>query len=154
MFLWRNILSAVCWVCCCTPLFAQEIDYSKCSCDSIARYFTAILSNLDLDTDPNLKDTTIKSYVGGFEREINIGKINWYWDSKSKISYGLKKCIYKKEGDSIVVKYSIDNIIQAQGQNGSFHLGEKYLAYYYNDEHIINPEKGEESGILILKPIQ
>lgn len=141
MFCWRNILSAIFWVCCCNPLFAQEIDYSKCSCDSIARYFTTRLSNSESHSNSPLKDTTLKNFIGGFEREIEIGKINWYWDSKSKISYGLKKCIYRNEKDSIVVKYSVDNIIQAQGANNIFHFGKKYLSYYYHDEHIVDPEK-------------
>lgn len=141
MILWRNILSSICLVYCCVPLFAQEIDYSKCSCDSIARFFTTKLSNPESYSSDALNDTTIKSFIGRFEIEIEIGKINWFWGSKSEISYGLKKCIYRNESDSIVVKYSVDNIVQAQSATGKYRFGEKYLAYYYNDEHIIDPEK-------------
>jgi len=141
MFLWRKILSTICLVCCFAPLFAQEIDYSKCSCDSIARYFTTKLSNTQEYSNFDLKDTTIKNFVNGFEREIIVGKIHWYLGTKSQTSYGLIKCTYKKEGDSIIVKYSIDNITQAQGAQGKFRFGEKYLAYYYHDEHIIDPTK-------------
>lgn len=141
MYFLRNILSVFCWVCCSVSLFAQDIDYSKCSCDSIARYFTTMLSNSGTYSNSPMKDTTIKSFVNGFEREINIGKINWYWGSDSKISYGLINCIYKKDMDSIVVKYSVDNIIQLQDARGKFRFGEKYLSYYYHDVHIIDPEK-------------
>lgn len=77
MFLWRNILSAVYWVCCCTHLFAQEIDYSKCSCDSL---FKTVL-----------KGNYLKSYSDNYQ-----GKRRYIIDNK---------CITATDIDSTIVRY-------------------------------------------------
>lgn len=103
MFLWRNILSAVCWFFCCTPLFAQEIDYSKCSCDSIARYHSY---NYYVD------ETSFRGKYGVLRKDNLISFTANYNDYKRIItinSFGdttfLKSCTYINGEDSIIVTY-------------------------------------------------
>lgn len=101
MFLWRNILSAVCWVCCCVPLFAQEIDYSKCSCDSIARFYSQIIKAGK--KSQSSEDSTFVSQYNGFTRTVFISSIK---DYRTELKY----CSYVNSTDSIIVKYTSNEV--------------------------------------------
>ncbi len=84
MFLWRNILSALCWVFCSASLFAQNIDYSKCSCDSL---FQKVFKK----EENYLKDYS--DYYKGKRRYIENNK-----------------CIIASDADSIIIRYKKETL--------------------------------------------
>lgn len=108
MFFLRNILPALCWVFFSASLFGQDIDYSKCSCDSIAKYHSKIKEKETYKLLERRRDslkTTLSpvefvSPYNGFTRTVNIDNYYFYIDH----------CIYVNEYDSIVVKYTSNDV--------------------------------------------
>jgi antitoxin component YwqK of YwqJK toxin-antitoxin module len=89
-------------------LFGQSIDYSKCSCDSIARHHSTIKEKETYKFIERRRDslkTTLSpvefvSPYNGFTRTVNIDNYYFYIDH----------CIYVNEYDSIVVKYTSNKV--------------------------------------------
>lgn len=101
MFLWRNILSALCWVFCSASLFAQNIDYSKCSCDSL---FQKVFKK----EENYLKDYS--DYYKGKRRYIENNKCIIASDADSIIIRYKKETLWDSERDSTEIVKSLHTI--------------------------------------------
>jgi antitoxin component YwqK of YwqJK toxin-antitoxin module len=76
----------------------SNIDFSKCSCDSIAKYYS-LLDKIDLcsyTTKVYVEDITITSSFEGYIRTIQVDPLN------SSLTF----CTYVNTSDSIVVNYT------------------------------------------------